>query len=377
MEEIETTVADLTAQAVIIGAGIYGCKIALALAEKGLSVLLLDREVSILNRASSNNQARVHGGYHYPRSIATAFQCQANYNVFCEEFKDSINNTFKSYYAISRHASSVSAKKFVAFCKRIGAPVRPVTRVAQKYFNPHLIEAAFEVEECVYNAQSLKSSLESRILTAGVNLLLNCNVEKIAGGANNNCLEVEATVSSTPKLIKANNIFICAYSETNQILSASGLPILPVRNELTEIVLVEVPEIFQDIGVTIMCGPFFSLLPFPSRNLHSLSHVRFTPHLQWDSDEDVNQRSLFTNARDLKSAFTPIKADAMRYVPQLKEIIARDSIWEKKAILPVNDRDDGRPILFRMHYPMQNVHCILGGKIDNVYDIVREIQKLL
>ena len=37
----------------------------------------------------------------------------------------------------------------------------------------------------------------------------------------------------------------------------------------------------SNYGVTIMDGPFMSSIPFPQRNLHSLTHVRYTPHFTW------------------------------------------------------------------------------------------------
>ena len=43
----------------------------------------------------------------------------------------------------------------------------------------------------------------------------------------------------------------------------------------------EVPEPLREMALTVMCGPFFSLVPYPSRGLHSFSHVRYTPHYQW------------------------------------------------------------------------------------------------
>ena len=58
--------------AVIIGGGFFGLSVALLLKERGLSVVVLEREKEPMLRASYNNQARVHGGYHYPRSLMTA-----------------------------------------------------------------------------------------------------------------------------------------------------------------------------------------------------------------------------------------------------------------------------------------------------------------
>ena len=66
--------------AIVIGGGFYGVVIAIYLArQRGLQrVTLVEREGALLTRASYNNQARVHNGYHYPRSILTAYRSRAS-----------------------------------------------------------------------------------------------------------------------------------------------------------------------------------------------------------------------------------------------------------------------------------------------------------
>ena len=68
--------------------------------------------------------------------------------------------------------------------------------------------------------------------------------------------------------------------------------------------------------------------------------------------------------------------DAQRYMPSLRDCKYVDSIWEVKTILPLSEIDDGRPILFRNNHGLQNLTCILGGKIDNIYDVLYEIERL-
>ncbi len=73
MNHIELLDADVA----VIGAGFFGCEIALQLRRLGVPrVLLLDREAAILRRASAVNQARVHNGYHYPRAVLTALRAR-------------------------------------------------------------------------------------------------------------------------------------------------------------------------------------------------------------------------------------------------------------------------------------------------------------
>ena len=57
---------------IIIGAGLYGLYAALYCGRKGERVLVLEKEDAAFCRATYINQARVHLGYHYPRSLSTA-----------------------------------------------------------------------------------------------------------------------------------------------------------------------------------------------------------------------------------------------------------------------------------------------------------------
>src|SRR4051812_47042389 len=89
----------------------------------GRSVLLVEREAGLLSRASLRNQARVHQGYHYPRSVLTALRSRVNYTRFVDEYADCVDETFAHYYAIGRNLSKTTASQFAEFCRRIGAPL--------------------------------------------------------------------------------------------------------------------------------------------------------------------------------------------------------------------------------------------------------------
>ena len=116
------TVQSCTADAVIIGGGFYGSAIAIYLAKtRGLRrVILIEREPELLLRASYNNQARVHNGYHYPRSFTTAFRSRVNLPRFVRDWPQAVKQDFVKLYAIARRNSKVTAKQFERFCHEIG-----------------------------------------------------------------------------------------------------------------------------------------------------------------------------------------------------------------------------------------------------------------
>ena len=61
--------------------------------------------------------------------------------------------------------------------------------------------------------------------------------------------------------------------------------------------------------------------------------------------------------------------DAQRYLPCLDRAEPRKTLFDVKTVLTKNERDDGRPILYQQMPADSRVVSILGGKIDNIYDL--------
>ncbi|KAI3593288.1 D amino acid oxidase (DAO) family [Cupriavidus sp. U2] len=65
--------------------------------------------------------------------------------------------------------------------------------------------------------------------------------------------------------------------------------------------------------------------------------------------------------------------DTARYVPLVAKSRYVDSLFEVKTVLQKNEADDGRPILFEKHETLPGCYSILGGKIDNIYDVIERL----
>jgi hypothetical protein len=111
-------------------------------------------------------------------------------------------------------------------------------------------------------------------------------------------------------------------------------------------------------------------MPFPDRGLHSLTHVRYTPHAAW-LDGDVAPTVLRPRSRWLH-----MQRDAARYMPALGDVVWRDSLFEIKTVLLKNESDDGRPIFLHRHAGARSLYSVLGGKMDNVYDLFGALQSI-
>ena len=357
--------------ALVIGGGFYGLYLAEALAARLPRVLLCDRAAGLMGRASFANQARVHNGYHYPRSVLTALRSRVNFPRFVAEFRPAVDSSFEKVYAVARRGSKVTADQFAGSMRRIGAEVEPAADDVRALFDPAQVEDVFRVKEYAFDAVKLRDVMAARVRRAGVEVRLNTPVERVwplPGGA--------VWVRLADEDVAAGMVLCCAYAQTNAAAAASGLPVIPLKHELAEMALVDVPAELKHLGVTVMDGPFFSCMPFPSAGRHTLSHVRYTPHGHWydglPGEPHVAASDMLDRA-DRRTAFPHMVRDAAQLLPCLARCEYRGSLWEVKTVLPRSETDDSRPILFRPDHGIPNYHVVLGGKIDNVYDVADEL----
>jgi glycine/D-amino acid oxidase-like deaminating enzyme len=344
------------ADAVVVGAGFFGCHVALHLRQMGLCrVVLLDEAGGILRRASFANQARVHNGYHYPRSLATATRSHANFARFCTDHRFAIASGFSKLYAIAR-ASRVGSTQFAAFCAKIGAPCHESPRHLRLLFDSDLIDTVFLTDEVAFDVSALARDLLSRLAAADVDLRLNTRARLLRAN------DRGAAVATRDSLLAADYVFNCTYAG----LDTFGPKLRnALKKELSEIALIEPASSFADIAVTVMDGPFFSTMPFPALSCHSLSHVRYTPRESWE-----DQRKL----QAARSRGETMLRAAARYMPPLARARHVGSLYEIKVVLLRNEQDDARPILFEPSPESPRVISVLGGKIDNIYDVLEVLQ---
>ncbi|CAN5866159.1 hypothetical protein BH23ACT12_BH23ACT12_03200 [soil metagenome] len=361
-------------EAVIAGAGFYGTTIALYLAaRRGFrDILLVEREEELLSRASYNNQARVHNGYHYPRSFTTAYRSRVNLPRFLRDWPEATVSDFTKVYAIARNNSKVTAGQFKRFCAQIGAKIESAEPWLRSLFEPRLIEDVFVVQEYAFDATKLARLAKEELLRAGVQVRTGTQVTEVFQGGADNLIIGIVDADRSEEQIACRYLFNCTYSGLNQLGGDFPGTTTQLKHEITEMALLKVPDVLSKIGVTVMDGFFFSLMPFPSRQLHTLSHVRYTPHLSW-SDKSGSDPYKQLEEYDRTSRVDRMIRDACRYLPDLINAGYVESLFEVKTVLTKNESDDGRPILFERHPELPGCYSVLGGKIDNVYDVIEKL----
>ncbi|MGG5149821.1 MULTISPECIES: FAD-dependent oxidoreductase [Alcaligenes] len=360
--------------AVVIGGGFYGAAISIYLTKqrKLKRVLLLEQESSLLKRASYNNQARVHNGYHYPRSFTTAYRSRINLPKFVRDWPEAVKQDFTKLYAIARRNSKVTAKQFERFCREISATIQPVDPTLRKLFEPRLIEDVFLVEEYAFDSTKLADWAEQELTECGVRVLTSTKAKAVLNGLGHILsVQMERPGGDTEQ-ISCRYVFNCTYSGLNQISGDFPMLRTELKQEITEMALMKMPPELEKVGITVMDGPFFSMMPFPARGLHTLSHVRYTPHMHWCDQRGLNPYEELRKY-PLDTRVDRMVRDVSRYIPALLDAYHVDSLFEVKTVLVKNEGDDGRPILFEKHTELLGCYSILGGKIDNIYDVLEKL----
>jgi len=354
----------------VIGGGFYGCCLALYLRSISKRVLLIEAADGLMTRASRVNQARVHTGFHYPRSAITAVKSKLLHRKFVRDFPEAVVDDFEMLYAIARRRSKVTAKKFYRMFRDMGAPIQPASASQAALFDDSRIEQAFSCFEVAFDYSILERLMRERLAEAGIDVRLNTGLCTLQDRHNSVVLGL-----SNGHEITSRYAFNITYSQINAVLEKAALPRAQLKHEIAELALVEPPVELAKVGVTVMDGPFFSCMPYPAEGLYSLTHVRYTPHESWADNAARRDPYGYFATREPETRYPFMVRDAQRYMPCLGRAQYRRSIYEVKTVLIKNEQDDGRPILYHQKPENSRVVSILGGKIDNIYDLFEAVKQ--
>ncbi|MCM1231864.1 MAG: FAD-binding oxidoreductase [Ruminococcus flavefaciens] len=363
---------------VIIGAGLYGLYSALFCCKRGQNVLVLERDSAPFKRATYINQARVHQGYHYPRSISTALKSAGYFERFNRDYAFCINKEFDQIYATSSQYSWTDEEQFFAFCQAANIPCEELH--PGRFFKEGMCSGAFLTREYTYDAMILKAYFCQELSRFKTNYTIkfDVNIQAIEKSQ-------DSFVIRTSEHGKYMTRFIlnATYAGCNQILEMAGFEKFRIKYELCEIILCDINDRLKDIGFTIMDGPFFSIMPFGKTGLHSLTSVTFTPHTT--SYEELpsftcQQKSAgycspfyLGNCNDCSarpaSAFPYMEHLARKYMRNEYQFKYRNSLFSMKPILTSSEIDDSRPTVVRIYSKNPTFVGVLSGKINTVYDL--------
>ena len=352
----------------VIGCGIFGAEIALKLSNFDHEIQIFEKESQCLLGASLNNQNRLHKGFHYPRDLNTAQQCIKGFDRFVSEYPDCIENKFDNLYFISSRDSQTTPDKFIDFCNSLN-DFKEIIDIQSLPVSVRNTELAVLTEEAVYDCKILRTIILQKLKNSNVEIFNNIFVDDIAYDSSNNF----QLFSNENNLGVFDFVINCTYANINSLTKKLGHKILTNQYEYTFTPIIDLD--IEKIGITIMDGPFTTLLPYGKSNKYLLYHVDHSVIARKNSKE-IDPSWLMSNGSpmsglDVNYQYNKIINAASEFMPFLDEALLSGYLSGPRMVKAKVDSTDERPSNISYY---ENGYCtVFSGKIDHCVWVADEI----
>lgn len=349
----------------VIGGGLFGCSCAFTVAGAGVDVDLAESQSDLMMGASLVNHNRIHLGYHYLRSIATAEQSIEGLLSFLFNFGDSVIHQFPNYYGIAREGSKSTSQQFVEFCDKVGIGYEDEFP-ASDLLDRNSLDSCFRVPEPIWDYTSLKKTIWKNLQRSTVSIQLRTE-----------CVGIEVLANDTFNVSFSNGqqkeydvVINATYSRVNQINSMVGIT---PRRLLYEDVLIPIFRFdSQSFGLTVMDGPFCSVMPRGrSEGEFLLYHVRESvlqskvdvamPFAARETVGAAHEATIYNSS----AIFMPFLAKATR-------------VGRSQIVRTVYENSDDARLSEIFTFPeVKNFYSILSGKVTTCIQVALEIKHMI
>jgi hypothetical protein len=332
----------------IIGGGFYGFHLANEILNKSKNakIDIFEKEDKIFTGAFTNNQHRLHLGYHYPRSKETIIQSISNYQKFLDIYNNFIKipkNNIYSVYDDSFVSFDEYTKIYNFFSLNFDIIKNEELKIiTNNKLKVNKITGSIRTREGTVDFYKISEYLKEK-LSSKVNIFLGKEVTESPSG-------YDIVINAT-------------YNYPNFLLNNKKIPI---KHELC-CLLVGKDILNHDVGITIMDGPYCSIFPHIN-NLHSISSVPETPFFKYkDSDKKYSKEEIKNLYEEIK-----VKEKILHHMENFIHIDKEQIVKEMLSIKTKFDEDAGdtREAIWVRE---DNHYSIFCGKISAICSISEEI----
>lgn len=350
----------------VIGAGVFGCNVALVIANAGYEVVLLERLPDIIMGTSKNNTNRVHQGFHYPRDMQTAIECRDNYSRFETEFREALLDNYSNIYCIAEKKSLTSKEEFIKFCDVLDLSYSVIDL---NCFSVKIEGCNFAIScrETIIDSDILRDILRSKIIN-NKRVTLSCNTEVAAIKKSSHQYELSFLSETQPKQ-SFDAVVNCSYANINTLTEQLGYEVREEQYEYTVVPIISLD--LPPTSITIMDGPFMTIFPYGKTKQFLLYHVDYSV-IKTEITKTLNRDWLDPHKSPLSNIdqhkhFEKFLTACTDYMPALADAKLCGYLQSPRMVLPQHEQDDARPS-FVTDYG-EGYFTIFSGKIDRSLSI--------
>ncbi len=323
----------------IVGCGIFGAMTAIRLAESGICVTIFDSNARPLQGASLNNQNRLHLGFHYPRDDETASQCIRGFDEFRSEFSDCILDNFDNAYFIASEGSLTSPDEYLQFCRKHQLDFK---KIDPNLFNPVVqnVDLGITTNEVVYDSVILEKLITKKFHSLKILPRFNSEITNISKKGDVFSLEINKNNQDN-----FDAVVNCTYANLNQLKFQIGQE---TKNFQYEYAMVPIVDWFRPpVGITIMDGPFMTVLPFgKSKNflLYHVDHTVIKREIANQMPSEWRNKETFPSKYiDKNKVFKDILKSFSKFVPAVIESKLKGFLETTRVVQAYKEDTDARP----------------------------------
>jgi hypothetical protein len=305
----------------VIGGGLFGCTAAIHLARAGHETHLFEAKSALMHGATAATFARLHRGYHYPRSPETGRESRQTEASFRAEYDEAVIDGGQQSYLVPALGSHVSASEFRAFLENEGLAF---------FQDGH----RFSVVEPRIHIADLQSLVRRKVAEAGVTVHLGNRIKR-----------GEAHRLRT----RFDQVVIATYARLNEIEAGLAFEAEDYKFQVVEKPIVRLVPEMRNTSMVVIDGPFGCVDPLDRTGLHMLGHVTKTIHAENVGhraeipaclaallDRGVITNCPFSRWRDVAGALA-------RYIPEVDRAEYVGSSFTVRAVLAHKEATDERP----------------------------------
>jgi hypothetical protein len=335
-----------------IGGGLFGCTAAIHLARAGHEVHLFEAKSSLLAGATAATFARLHRGFHYPRSPETGRESRTAEESFRAEYGGAVIDGGRQAYVVAARGH-VTPDAFRTFLDK-----QPLA-----FFQDG---NRFDVIEPRIHLERLADLVRARVAESGVKVRYGSQINRRL------CSHLRDGF---------DRIVVATYARLNDILGKLGCDMAEYKFQVVEKPVVRLPESFRDQSIVVIDGPFGCIDPLDDSGLHALGHVVKTIHAENvgygarvpDHLQPLLDRGYVVNCPHTR--FREVADDLARYIPGIEKAEHCGSMFTVRAVLARQEATDARPT--RVERMNGQVIRVFSGKLGTAVKAARDVVVML
>lgn len=315
----------------ILGGGWYGAHLSSVLVHEH-DVELHEIREDFFMGASGSNPARLHLGFHYPRSALTRAHCLAHNSSFMAVYGPLTEPVFTNIYAVAAEDSNVDYGTYLAAMRQSGVPLLEIDRP---------------------DDWGLRN-VEGAVLTGERHIVIDrarAHFRTILG----HCAVLQSTLTIDDLLADFDLIIDCTFSA----LTAADI-------DRYEPCITGILKGDPSIALTIMDGPFPSIYPWDQRfGLSSITSALHTPLSKQCHDYEIAQ--VILSSYDERARLDVVDAMVRQIAQYWPAVFGRYEIAGAKVGIRAMPKSKSDARLCTVKRDGDKVLRVRAGKIDAIF----------